>query len=107
MMITISSPEFTIEGMRANWADDPSLSAAEIAACANAEYAWYVINVGERMRGWSFGVGGTFTGPARNDAVMEILDLRSDAADYVVERLYEIKADVAADQAERRAATSA
>lgn len=94
-MITISSPDFTIESMRAEWADDETLTAAQVNACADAEYAYYVITVSDKMRGWSYNVGGSFTGPARNDAIEIIGSLKVEAVDYVVEHLDEIKTEEA------------
>lgn len=93
MMITIISEAFTIADMRADWADDESLTGAQVSACADAEYAYLVNEVGDKMRGWSFEGRGAFTGPARLDAISLIGELKIAAVDWVIEHLEEIKAE--------------
>ena len=95
-IITINSQDFTIETMRAEWAEDAELSAAEVTEFANEEYAWLVLHTGETLRGWTY-TGDGFTGPARTDAVEMVLQLMSDATDAVLAMADEIKADVAAE----------
>lgn len=95
-MITISSPEWTNEAFRTEWAEDGTLSHEEIAACADAQYAYLINHTGEAMRGWSY-TGKGFTGPVRNDAIEIINNMIVNAVDYVVEGLAEICADVAAE----------
>lgn len=99
MFINITGEEFTIEYMRSDWADDTSMSPAEINAAADLEYAWLTNNTHEKMRGWSY-TGTGFSGPARPDAVSLIFDLQVEATDYVIEHLDELRAEVAAEAAE-------
>jgi len=93
-IISINSPDWTIEAMRADWADDTSLTAAEVNACADAEYAYLINHTHESLRGWSYD-GTGFTGSARNDALQLIGQLRSEAIDYVLSNLDEIRAELA------------
>jgi hypothetical protein len=93
--ITITSTDYTIEAMRADWADDPELTHAEIMACADAEYAYLINNTGQVMRGWAY-TGAGFSGPVRADVIQQIGALQMAAADYVLSVLREIKAECAA-----------
>jgi hypothetical protein len=89
MMIEITSPEWTIEEMAAGWADDETLAAEQITDCADTEAAWLVNHTGEYLPGWGF-AHGTFSGPARSDAITEIMSLFVLASDYVIEHMDEI-----------------
>lgn len=91
-IITITSPDYTIESFRAEWADDASLTPAQVDACADAEYAWLVLSTRDRMRGWSF-TGGAFTGPAQADAITIIGELLIAATDHVLANFEEIIAE--------------
>lgn len=93
-IIEIKSTEWTIEGFRALWADDATLTPAQVDACADAQYAYLVLSVRDHMRGWNFGPEG-FTGPARADAISEIMNIVTKAVDYVIAHLAEIKAEAA------------
>lgn len=95
-IITISSLEYTIDSMRADWADDATLSPAEINAHADAEYAYLINHTHEVLRGWSYD-GTGFTGSARNDALQLIGQLRSAAADHVVGMSDEIRAELSTE----------
>ena len=95
-IITISSPEYMIESMRADWADDPDLSPAMVNACADEEYAYLVNHAHEMLRGWTY-TGTGFTGPARNDALQLIGELRSAAIDHVLSNLGEIREELDAE----------
>jgi hypothetical protein len=94
-LITITNEAWTIATMRADWADDDSLTGAQVAMCADLEYAWLINNTGDRLRGWSY-TNGSFTGPIRRDAVTEILGLIGEAVDYVLSAMIEIMTEPAA-----------
>jgi len=94
-VITITSPDWNIQAMADGWADDDTLTAAQARDCADAEYAWLINNTSARLRGWAF-TGTGFSGPINKDAVTEILNLISDAVDYVLTMLDEIKAETSA-----------
>jgi hypothetical protein len=91
-LITITNEAWTIEAMRANWADDDTLTAPQVALCANLQHAWMVNSTGDRLRGWSYN-GRGFTGPIYRDAVTDILSLIVEAVDYVVSAVAETTAE--------------
>ena len=91
-LIRITGEQFTIESFRAGWADDEKLTAAQVSACADAEYAWLVNYTGEHLRGWSYD-GDGFTGPWRdNDILDKIAQLSTLATDYVLANFADIVA---------------
>lgn len=103
MTMTISSPEWTIEGMTAGWADEETPEVAR--AAADQQYAWLILNTNrylrERnsdLRGWSFdGTTGSFSGPATNwSGVPDTIEgLMMVATDYVCEIIDDIRKEVA------------
>lgn len=94
IQITINSPEWTTAELTAGFAEGET---PEIGAeAADAMVAWLVLHTHETLPGWAFTAAG-FTGTARADAVEKILSLISDATDYVIEHMDEIRADVAED----------
>jgi hypothetical protein len=97
-LITITSQDYTIEAMRIEYAEDPSLSNAEITALADAEYAYLINHTGEALRGWSY-TGAGFTGPSRSDAIMGIMELMVAAVDHALGALVLIRLELAQEQA--------
>lgn len=87
-MITVSGDIFTIDSMRADWADD-AYTAAQVTALADAQYAYLINHTYDVLRGWSY-TGDGFTGPARSDAVALIMQLMTDSGDYVAANLFDI-----------------
>lgn len=97
--ITIVSAEWTHAELRKGWADDATLTPAQLDACADAEYAHLVNSAGEIGAGWTY-ANGVFSGPAKGDAISKIMELLTSASDYVLSVLDEIKAETPAADAE-------
>lgn len=92
-MITITSTDYTIENMRADWADGADYTAAQVMALADAEYAYLINHTHDVLRGWSY-TGDGFVGPARIDAIALIGQLMVDAADHVIASMDEIFSEI-------------
>lgn len=87
-MMTISDPDWTIDGIAAAWMDDEPAAVAREAA--DTEAAWLINHTHEYLPGWSYS-DGTFSGPANADAYSVILDLLIRSGDYAIENLDEIR----------------
>lgn len=98
-IITITNVDWTMAGLRTDWADDAQLDAKLIDAFADAQYAYLINNTGATLRGWAYTGDGSFTGPARADAISLIYGLMTASADYVLALADDIRADVAAGRA--------
>lgn len=92
-MIEIKSVEWTIEGFKGEWADDWTLTPAQVSACADTQHAFLVNETSAMIRGWSY-TGAGFAGPLRNnDVIGKIMTLLGASIDFVVDNLDEIKAE--------------
>ncbi len=97
--MTITDNDWTIDVLTDQWADEEDAKVAR--ACANAQYAWLILNTRQRladlgMPGWSYGgISGSFSGPATNrpDIYDTILGLITESIDYVADNIGEIRAD--------------
>jgi hypothetical protein len=102
--MTISDKEWTRESMYAGWREEEPTEVA--AAAADCQYAYLILNTrrslaDRQMPGWTFdGVAGAFTGPATNwsNLLDNVLSLITESIDDTVDRLEEIRAEVAAEQ---------
>lgn len=91
-MIEINSTEWTIEYFKGEWAEDETLTPAQVSECADAQYAYLVNEAGAAIRGWTY-TGAGFAGPLRDtDVLTAIMALLGASVDYVVSVLDEIKA---------------
>ncbi len=98
--MTITDTEWAIDGLTEQWAD--AETAAMARACADAQYAWLILNTHQRLAdlglpGWYYdgGISGSFSGPATSsvDTYATILGLITESIDYVTDNLGEIRAD--------------
>lgn len=94
MNIQITSSEWTTAEMTSDWAEDEALTVEQAAEAADTQSAWLILHTHERLAGWSFTPNG-FSGPARSDAVDEIMSLITESVDYVLAHMDEITAEAA------------
>lgn len=91
--ITISSPDWTTKEITADFAEGDS---AEVATeAADVVMAYLILHTHEVLPGWSYTGNGSFTGEIRLDAVDKLTSLMMAAEDFVIERLDEIRAELA------------
>jgi len=90
--MTLTDPEWTLTETARGFADDETPTVAR--AAADAVYAWLVNNTAQRLPGWAY-ADGSFTGPARADALDAVLSLIVEANDHVIGWLPELRTECA------------
>lgn len=92
--MTITIKDATYDESLAAWMDggEPRETGQ---GCADLQEAWLVNETHTHIRGWRYVGNGTWTGEARGTIVDELLALHTEAIDYVVEHLDEIRAEAA------------
>lgn len=89
--MTLTDDDWTAEAIAACYADSGD-TAPYAADCADTELAWLINHVADYLPGWHC-VDGGFSGPPYDNALGLIMDMVTEAADYVLSVLEEIAAE--------------